>query len=74
MFSPIDGVPEDPATGSAAATLAALLARLEGGAVSLEVSQGAHIGRPSRICVSTSARGVRVSGEAALVMDGRMRL
>ena len=74
MFSPLDGVPEDPATGSAAATLAALLARLEGDAVSLEVSQGAHIGRPSRICVSTSPAGVSVSGAAVLVMEGRLLL
>lgn len=49
MFSPADGVDEDPATGSAAGPLACHLVRhnvIEPG-VELNIRQGAEIGRPS---------------------------
>lgn len=55
MFAPLTGVNEDPATGSAAAALAALLAaRAPGDNVSLtfEIAQGIELGRPSRILAS----------------------
>ena len=50
MFAPADGVPEDPATGSAAGPLACHLARhgLIGFGDEIEISQGAELGRPAR--------------------------
>ena len=51
MFSPVDGVGEDAATGSAAGPLACHLARhgLVRWGEQLEISQGAEIGRPSTL-------------------------
>jgi trans-2,3-dihydro-3-hydroxyanthranilate isomerase len=51
MFAPADGVPEDPATGSAAGPLACHLARHGriGFGEEIEISQGAEIGRPSAL-------------------------
>lgn len=74
MFAPLDNVPEDPATGSASATLGALLATLPGGPRAIEVSQGVDMGRPSRISVSVGANGVTVRGQAVKVMSGRLWL
>jgi trans-2,3-dihydro-3-hydroxyanthranilate isomerase len=71
MFAPLSGVPEDPATGSAAAALGGLLAAL-GGPTSLSVAQGERIGRPSRIRVEARHDGVWISGEAVPVMEGRL--
>lgn len=73
MFAPLDLIPEDPATGSAAATLAALLARREGRAeMKLGIHQGDDMGRPSRIDVAVTAGGVTVSGRAVRVMQGEL--
>ncbi len=72
MFAPLDEIPEDPATGSACATLAALLRHLHGQDQTLSVFQGDHMGRPSRIIVSADATGVTVSGQARRVMQGRL--
>jgi trans-2,3-dihydro-3-hydroxyanthranilate isomerase len=55
MFGPLLGVPEDPATGSANATLAALLTSLAPGedvSLAFDVTQGEDMGRPSRILAS----------------------
>ncbi len=52
MFGPLEGIPEDPATGSAAVGLAALLLRAAGGErIALEVEQGVEMGRPSRLAI-----------------------
>jgi len=80
MFAPHIGVPEDPATGSAAAGLPAqLLAAgvLDDGAHRLRVTQGVEMGRPSRIEVDvTVERGaftaLSVGGAAVPVMRGRI--
>ena len=80
-FVPSMGVPEDPATGSAAGPLAAHLARhgrLEWGA-ELEISQGAEVGRPStlyaRVIGSRDAlERVEVGGSAVVVARGEFRL
>src|ERR1700722_11369829 len=72
MFAPADGVPEDPATGSAAAAFAASLAAAPPepeGDFAWTVEQGAEIGRPSRISVSVEKHAghvtsVRVGGSA----------
>ena len=52
MFAPLAGVVEDPATGSAAATLAGLLTSLAPGDnvdLAYDIAQGEEIGRPSRL-------------------------
>jgi trans-2,3-dihydro-3-hydroxyanthranilate isomerase len=68
MFAPGHGVPEDPATGSAAGPLAVHLirhrrTRADG---ELTLAQGAEIGRPSTLRVRTSTR----SGELAEIHVG----
>src|SRR5215470_13067543 len=55
MFAPRGGIPEDPATGSAVAALAGVLAhftRLADGTHDLVVEQGYEMGRPSLIKLS----------------------
>ncbi len=50
MFAPLDGVPEDPATGSANTALAALLASLDprpDGTFRFRIAQGVEMGRAS---------------------------
>lgn len=80
MFAPGSGVPEDPATGSAAAALGGYLARADGraaGTLGWTVSQGSEIGRPSRIEVEVDRAGgrttaIRVGGAAVFVVSGTM--
>ncbi len=71
MFAPFDGVPEDPATGSAAATLAALLAEARG-AFRGTLHQGEDMGRPSEIGVEAIPGRVTVSSAAVKVMEGQL--
>ena len=50
MFAPFDGVPEDPATGSANCALAGLLSHnseLKSGKFEWQIAQGVEMGRPS---------------------------
>ena len=72
MFAPLDNMPEDPATGSASATLGAYLAQLPGGPQRLAISQGVDMGRPSQIGVLVGAGGVTVTGQAVKTMAGRL--
>jgi trans-2,3-dihydro-3-hydroxyanthranilate isomerase len=74
MFAPLDNMPEDPATGSASATLGAFLAQLPGGPQRLAISQGVDMGRPSQIGVLVGAGGVTVTGQAVKTMAGRLFL
>jgi trans-2,3-dihydro-3-hydroxyanthranilate isomerase len=85
MFAPGLGVPEDPATGSAAGALGAYLVRHRvavprNGVVRLSFEQGVDIGRPSRIAVQVrcDAAGditeVRVGGAAVRVITGDVTL
>ncbi|MCB1359514.1 MAG: PhzF family phenazine biosynthesis protein [Maritimibacter sp.] len=71
MFAPLDNIPEDPATGSAAATLAALLAAARG-AYAGTIRQGDDMGRPSAIGVEAVPGRVTVTGQAVRVMEGRL--
>ncbi|MGH7579867.1 MAG: PhzF family phenazine biosynthesis protein [Gemmatimonadales bacterium] len=75
FFGPNVGIAEDPATGSAAGPLGAyLLARkLASERRPVIVDQGRAMGRPSRIEVWLRGGGVRVSGTAVLVVEGRLR-
>jgi trans-2,3-dihydro-3-hydroxyanthranilate isomerase len=79
MFAPLSGTWEDPATGSANATLAALLVSLSGAEVgTFTVSQGVEMGRPSLLHASAwqSSDGVRarVGGGCALMFRGTVEL
>ena len=65
MFAPMDGVPEDPATGSANCALIALLTHYESAPDannSWRISQGTEIGRPSNLNGRTQKRDGKVSG------------
>jgi trans-2,3-dihydro-3-hydroxyanthranilate isomerase len=81
MFFPAAGVPEDPATGSAAGPLALHLARH--GWISfgdeIEITQGVEIGRPSRLYARVdgsidAVSAVAVGGVAVVVAEGRYRV
>jgi trans-2,3-dihydro-3-hydroxyanthranilate isomerase len=82
MFAPLDNVIEDPATGSASAALAALMAHLGPGpdAVSeLVIEQGVEMGRPSRIELIAHKHGgtvreVIVGGGCVPVMAGTIEV
>lgn len=80
MYSPTAGIPEDPATGSASAILAAQL--LESGALGegenrFTLHQGVEMGRPSVIGLTVSVTGgklaeVRIAGGAVPVSSGQI--
>jgi trans-2,3-dihydro-3-hydroxyanthranilate isomerase len=78
MFSPLDGIPEDPATGSANCALAGLLTRLDEapeGDFTWRIAQGFEMGRPSVLDARTEKRrgevtGVWISGESVMVSEG----
>ncbi|MBD9373614.1 PhzF family phenazine biosynthesis protein [Rhizobium sp. ARZ01] len=74
MFAPFDGLPEDPATGSATAATCALLARLEKNAPQrFEVAQGIDMGRPSLLSVEVDNDAtVRIGGTCVPVMSGML--
>ncbi|MEJ2019659.1 MAG: PhzF family phenazine biosynthesis protein [Maritimibacter sp.] len=72
MFGPLDNIPEDPATGSAAATLAALLCETRGAPVRVTIHQGHDMGRPSLIEVEAEPGKVTVTGQAVRVMEGSL--
>lgn len=80
MFAPAVGVPEDPATGSAAAALGGYLSKADGceaGALRWTVEQGLEMGRPSLLHVEADRSGgrttaVRVGGSAVFVSRGSM--
>ena len=81
MFSPFHGVPEDPATGSAAGPLAMHLARHGriGFGEEIEIRQGEEIGRPSRLYARAEGSAdkverVLVGGSAVIVARGEYRL
>ncbi|WP_099827573.1 PhzF family phenazine biosynthesis protein [Oceaniglobus indicus] len=79
MFAPLDNIPEDPATGSAAAALGAFLSQIEDRSLTLLLEQGVDMGRPSRIRIDTEVidglcRSVRISGNAVRIMEGRLTL
>ena len=81
MFAPGNGVPEDPATGSAAGPLAVHLGRHGRIAFGdeIEISQGAEIGRPSKLFARADGSAeqverVEVGGSAVTVARGEFRL
>jgi trans-2,3-dihydro-3-hydroxyanthranilate isomerase len=81
MFAPGGGVPEDPATGSAAGPLACHLARHGRVAFGdeIEISQGAEIKRPSKLYARVEGSPgeisrVEVGGSAVIVARGEFKL
>ncbi|MBZ5725273.1 MAG: PhzF family phenazine biosynthesis protein [Acidobacteriia bacterium] len=75
FFNPVEGIPEDAATGSAAGPLACHLAAhgvVEDGST-VAIEQGYEMGRPSVIEVRIAGRNVRVSGAGVVVAEGRLR-
>ncbi|MCX7299390.1 MAG: PhzF family phenazine biosynthesis protein [Rhodobacterales bacterium] len=81
MFSPGSGVPEDPATGSATAILAAQLraaGAIKPGTTRFTLLQGAEMGRPSRLTLTIDAdaqkiTAVRVAGTAVHMSEGSLQ-
>ena len=79
MFAPLAGTFEDPATGSASATLAALLLSLDGGdKASFTLTQGVEMKRPSLLHLTAhrAEDGYRatVGGECAPMFRGEVTL
>ncbi|MEO8359749.1 MAG: PhzF family phenazine biosynthesis protein [Vicinamibacteria bacterium] len=79
MFAPLAGTYEDPATGSAATPLAALLLSLSGGdRASFDIHQGVQMGRPSLLHTTAyrAADGIRatVGGFCVSVLRGEATL
>jgi trans-2,3-dihydro-3-hydroxyanthranilate isomerase len=81
MFAPADGVPEDPATGSAAGPLGVHLARhgLISFGEEIEITQGVEIGRPSKLFVridgsAEEVERVECGGSAVVVARGEFVL
>jgi trans-2,3-dihydro-3-hydroxyanthranilate isomerase len=82
MFAPDLGVPEDPATGSAAASFAYIINEfddLPDGTHKRAIEQGIEMGRPSAITLTmTVARGklenARIGGHAVRVAEGTLKI
>ena len=75
MFAPLDNIPEDPATGSACASLTALLSQITGRRLALEITQGEDMGRLSRISAEAlpgDPTPIRVTGGAVMTMEGTL--
>ncbi len=81
MFAPGMGIPEDPATGAAAAAFAGVLMQFESlgeGSHDVTIAQGQAMGRPSRIDLQVTVengalRAVEIGGAAVLITEGRLR-
>jgi|SRR5688572_25756260 trans-2,3-dihydro-3-hydroxyanthranilate isomerase len=78
MFAPLDGIPEDPATGSANCAMAAMLThydRTSSGTFRYRISQGVEIGRPSVLEARVEKRdgalvSAHIGGGSVLVSEG----
>jgi trans-2,3-dihydro-3-hydroxyanthranilate isomerase len=82
MFAPQLGVPEDPATGSAAVCFAGLVHDFDGltdGVHKRVIEQGHEMGRPSTIVLTLIVEGgrldtVRIGGSAVRIVDGTLQV
>ncbi len=80
MFAPLNGIPEDPATGSANLSLAGLLASLHPRrdlSLTATIAQGIDLGRPSVLHAEAHKRegevtGMWIGGECVAVMRGKL--
>lgn len=83
MFAPADGVPEDPATGSANGAMGAYLVHhravpISGRTVRIVSEQGIELCRPSRLYIEADVQDgepttIRVGGQVVCVADGTVR-
>ncbi|HJU89363.1 MAG TPA: PhzF family phenazine biosynthesis protein [Gemmatimonadaceae bacterium] len=82
VFAPLDGVIEDPATGSANCALAALLSDLDArkdGDFTFRIAQGVEMGRPSVLEARTRKEGGKVvstwiGGASVMVSEGTIEV
>lgn len=82
MFAPLQGIMEDPATGSANVTLIGLLAHLdpaEDVQATIAISQGVDMGRPSLMTATAEKKGgvvtgTWIGGNCVPVMTGEIEL
>jgi len=82
MYAPGSGIPEDPATGSAAAALAGWLGHhdpMQDGTIKRTIAQGIEMGRPSRLDIEVdkaagNVTAVRVTGSAVLISEGEIEV
>jgi trans-2,3-dihydro-3-hydroxyanthranilate isomerase len=82
MFAPEFGIPEDPATGSAAAAFAGVVHgfdALPDGTHKRVIEQGYEMGRPSTIALTIEVEhgrlaAVRIGGHAVRVAEGRIEV
>lgn len=82
MFAPLNGIMEDPATGSANVALAGLVASLRPEAdlaLALRIMQGVEMGRPSLMeATARKSRGAvvetTIAGRCVAVMEGVIEL
>lgn len=80
MFAPQMGVAEDPATGSAVAAFAGVIAHFDGlaeGPNAYLIEQGVEMGRPSQIRLEIDGRAgaihaARIGGHAIRVAEGKL--
>ena len=82
MFAPTMGIPEDPATGAAAAAFAGVVIKFDAppdGVHSGIIEQGYEMGRPSDIFQELELEAgkltkVRIGGHAVRVMEGELEV
>ena len=82
MFAPLDGIPEDPATGSANCALVAMLTHYQpesDGEYSWRIAQGVEMKRPSVLDARTEKRsgavtGVWIAGNCVMVSEGTIEV
>jgi trans-2,3-dihydro-3-hydroxyanthranilate isomerase len=82
MFAPFDGVPEDPATGSANCALAGLLSHyspVANGSFQWRIAQGVEMGRPSVLYARAEKKdgvvvATRIGGTSVLVSEGTIEV
>src|SRR3546814_3497910 len=79
-FEPLDGVPEDPATGSANCALAGLLVEIDGpadGTTTFRIAQGVEMGRPSLLLAEADrtagvTTAIRIGGGCVAIRRGEV--
>jgi trans-2,3-dihydro-3-hydroxyanthranilate isomerase len=82
MFAPMDGIPEDPATGSANCALVAMLTHYKqerDAEFSWHIAQGVEIDRPSVLDARTEKQsgkvtGVWIAGNSRMVSEGHIEV
>jgi trans-2,3-dihydro-3-hydroxyanthranilate isomerase len=82
MFAPLDGIPEDPATGSANCALVAMLSHYRperDGQFRWRIAQGVEMGRPSVLDARTEKQagtvaGVWIGGDCKMVTEGYIKV